>query len=678
MKRSMGSHLALLAALGLSSVLYPIVAQAAQFDSTEVAEQSRFLVMASPIGTTGSYKLLIFEQLNNRRQCWGEIGSNPTVVDPLFMQFDFTGICGRSTDSNAYSVRVAGKDLAGRYNLRLVRKANELILIGFSLLDRDVEFFEIGRTRGLAEGYLKIELDPGWRLTRRSFQGKPVGHLYLTNDRTLPEIAKTAAPLTPQVPAPTPMPQTSPLPITPPPTSSENPILSPPPPPTPQSAPLPVTPSTPQNQPENPVPSSFPPASPEPIAPQSAPASPGGYVVPTVPANPDPSTPSAAPKSLPSGWNSRPPGSVVVPVIAPSGSLTPFPSSGSGVSPTPGVIPVTPTPGVSSTAAGYRVVVDMLNPEQQNQVKQLVPSAFRTSVNGQSVMQVGVFRDRTTANSLQQQLAAQNLNVRILPATIAALPQPAPTLVTPGSPLPPSSTGGRFNLPQPVAAQLTPTLLWSTYYYTHRAESVWNAPTGNVPPSTYPLLDLAGNNLGVTLSHRDWCVAALQGSVQIVNGQRLLGTYDFAGRGDKPQVDCVSFFPKLSTIALTNRVRFKPSSSLYGQGAGGNSLVPYRTIAVDKTRIPIGSVVYIPDARGTVVTLPSGQQAVHDGYFYAGDVGAAIKDNHIDVFIGVAERNPFRFVRSTPTATFTAYIIQDPQIQALLAAEHRSGTVATR
>lgn len=211
MKRSLGSHLALLATLGITSVLHPTITQAAQFGNTEIADQqSRFVVMASPIGTTGSYKLLIFEQLNNRRQCWAEVGSNPTVIDPLFMQFDFTGICGRSTDSNAYSLRVAGQDLVGRYNLRLVRKADELVLIGYSLVDKDVQFFEIGRTHGLADGYLKIELDPGWRLTRRTFEGKPVGHLYLTNDLTLQEIANKATPLVPETPTQIPVPQPTP------------------------------------------------------------------------------------------------------------------------------------------------------------------------------------------------------------------------------------------------------------------------------------------------------------------------------------------------------------------------------------------------------------------------------------------------------------------------------------
>jgi 3D (Asp-Asp-Asp) domain-containing protein len=59
-------------------------------------------------------------------------------------------------------------------------------------------------------------------------------------------------------------------------------------------------------------------------------------------------------------------------------------------------------------------------------------------------------------------------------------------------------------------------------------------------------------------------------------------------------------------------------------------LVPYRTIAVDPKVIPIGSVVYIPAIRG--IRLPTGE--THDGYFLAHDIGGAIKEKRIDIFVG--------------------------------------------
>lgn len=679
MKRALGSHLALIAALGISSVVHPTAAQAVQFDQLEISDPSRFVIMAAPIGNTGSHKLLIFEQLNNRRLCWREIGNNPTIVEPLFLEFDFTGICGRSTDSNAYSVRVAGEDLGKRYNLRLARQQNELVLIGFSLTDREVEFFEIGRTNGLTDGFLKINLDPNWRLTRRSHQGRAVGHLYFTSDRNLRELAKNAAPLLPVSPSPRlPQPQTpEPSPTSPPTQTVPGSDTVPPAPtlppaienqPTPSGA-NPVNPLPPVTQPPPPASGEFIAPNPVPIAPEviaptevqpsptPAPTNPpGNYVVPTTPSNsvpnnsvPSNSAPSAAPKSLSSGKSNVSQTPVVIPVTNPlRGTPTSNPNNFAGT--------------------GYRVVVYAITPEQQSQVRQLVPSAFRTMVNGQTAMQVGVFRDRAIANSLQQQLVAQNLNAQILPTSINFATLPANSAPITNA-LPPRFVG-TFNLPEPNNATLAQLpSLWATYYYTHQAQAA---------ASGYPLLDPAGNNLGVTLSQRDWCAAALEGSVRVANGQQILGTFNFAGRGDTAQVDCSAFYPRLKTLSATNRVRFKLSNTPYGEGVGGNQLVPYRTIAVDKTVIPIGSVVYIPEARGTVVTLPSGQQVVHDGYFYAADVGAAVKENHIDVYLGVAERNPFRFVQSTASATFTAYLINDPQIQTTLASQHRFSGVAQR
>jgi 3D (Asp-Asp-Asp) domain-containing protein len=324
-----------------------------------------------------------------------------------------------------------------------------------------------------------------------------------------------------------------------------------------------------------------------------------------------------------------------------------------------------PSPsGIPDGATRYRLVVIAPTAEQQAQVKQVVPAAFRTVVNGQPMMQVGLFRDRAIALSVQQQLLQQNLVTQILAAPLpqgqlppsAMLPTSSPPML--GAPI---GSGNSFGLPQPTAAAQTLSL-WATYYYLHRAE---NAANG------YPLLDLAGNPLGSVLSQRDWCAAALQGSVQVLQGQQVVGTYNYTGRGDQPQVDCSPFYPTLKTLAATNRVRFKPSNTLYGEGVNGYALVPYRTIAVDRTLIPIGSVLYIPEARGTRITLPSGQQVLHDGYFYAADVGNAIRNNQIDVFIGIAERNPFAFVQSRASGSFSAYLVNDPAIQAALLAQHR-------
>jgi hypothetical protein len=37
----------------------------------------------------------------------------------------------------------------------------------------------VARTFGSAGGFLKFELEPGWRLMRRQYKGRNLGHVYL-------------------------------------------------------------------------------------------------------------------------------------------------------------------------------------------------------------------------------------------------------------------------------------------------------------------------------------------------------------------------------------------------------------------------------------------------------------------------------------------------------------------
>jgi 3D (Asp-Asp-Asp) domain-containing protein len=225
-----------------------------------------------------------------------------------------------------------------------------------------------------------------------------------------------------------------------------------------------------------------------------------------------------------------------------------------------------------------------------------------------------------------------------------------------------------FDFPEPTNSQRRKSLtLWATFYNIHRAKSV---PGGN------SLLDKDRNPLGPTLSNQDWCFAALEGTVQVKDENEKFITYNFAGRGSSPQVDCSVFFPSLSASIIQgmNRSRFAVARGAFGDGAGGFILVPYRTIAVDRTFIPLGSVIYIPAARGKKFTLPSGQAATHDGYFLAADVGGAIVGEHIDVFLGVETSiGQFNFIKSNSRHTFPAFLIENSSISRTLTAAHKVG-----
>jgi 3D (Asp-Asp-Asp) domain-containing protein len=81
----------------------------------------------------------------------------------------------------------------------------------------------------------------------------------------------------------------------------------------------------------------------------------------------------------------------------------------------------------------------------------------------------------------------------------------------------------------------------------------------------------------------------------------------------------------------------------------GCKLAPMRTVAVDPSVFPRHSVLFIKETVG--MKLPDG--AVHDGFWYASDVGGAIKGLKVDLFTGVTAQSMRSFQRLN-TATLTA------------------------
>ena len=124
----MAAASALLGTISVSSVFGST--NAATFGQLEV-DQSKFIALTAPLGSSG-HQLLILEQQSDKKACWSTSGINPEVVEPLLLKFDFTGICGRSTDSNGYSIRIADSDLGLDYRLSIVERDRDLVLVEIS------------------------------------------------------------------------------------------------------------------------------------------------------------------------------------------------------------------------------------------------------------------------------------------------------------------------------------------------------------------------------------------------------------------------------------------------------------------------------------------------------------------------------------------------------------------
>ena len=219
-----------------------------------------------------------------------------------------------------------------------------------------------------------------------------------------------------------------------------------------------------------------------------------------------------------------------------------------------------------------------------------------------------------------------------------------------------------FALPAPKSPG-APMQLWATWYHVQSAEAI----AGGVR-----LLDVGGRPISPPIPARELCIGALQGEIMIKAGDGATRTYTFDTTVQKEAVDCWRYFRGAAAWThAAGRSRFSLSAGPFGDGAGGYQVVPFRTIAVDTRVIPLGTVVYIPAARGVPITLPSGRKVVHDGYFFASDRGGSIRGNHIDVFTGEWAGNPFpSFISSTPRRTFEAYVVEDEIVKPRLRRLH--------
>lgn len=343
---------------GAIAALFPFMAAVAEvnsnlFGARDLATED-VVAIAVPIDGGKAYNLLILEQLSNSRDCWQEQrqGNGVTVIDPLLLKFDFTNICGRSTDSNGYSLRLAGEEMAWRYNLRVVQEGNDLKLKAFN--DNPWRSpLEVGHTKGMAGGMLKIHLHAGWRLAKRTYGGQALGHIYIVNDQSVNQLVAAAAP---------------------------NPVQ-------PMTTSLTAAPRTsPSSAPVGSVQLFVPP-------PQQAPQTGEIALSVTVPAPP---TPTGNLSEL---------------------GILPVPSARIPANNANKQLPPPPLSTSLAVALGlkYRVVVDAPTSTDQEVVKNIVPDAFNTWIGDRRMLQVGVYADETEAQAMRNRLSQSGFNAQIVP-----------------------------------------------------------------------------------------------------------------------------------------------------------------------------------------------------------------------------------------------------------------------
>ena len=151
----------------------------ALFDSAAVP-QEHIAVLAQPIGRA-QWKLLVLEQIKTQPRCWR--ARQDGLVEPSLNRFNFSGICKRYLDSNGYSLRSGGQDLGTRFRFRLKPSGASLRLEALDPQQRAPLL--VGQAplpaRRDPNGFVALQLEPGWALERRVYQGRPLNHLYFAH-----------------------------------------------------------------------------------------------------------------------------------------------------------------------------------------------------------------------------------------------------------------------------------------------------------------------------------------------------------------------------------------------------------------------------------------------------------------------------------------------------------------
>ncbi|AII48236.1 hypothetical protein KR52_03575 [Synechococcus sp. KORDI-52] len=160
------------------------------FESTAVP-QERFAVLAQPIGRS-QWKLLVLEQIKAQPSCWT---SRPDgLVEPSLNRFDFSGICKRYLDSNGYSLRSGGQDLGTRFRFRIKQSGRLLKLEALDPQQRaPLLVGQAAVAKRDANGFIPLQLEPGWELERRVYQERKLNHLYFAHQEPVNRLLAKAS-----------------------------------------------------------------------------------------------------------------------------------------------------------------------------------------------------------------------------------------------------------------------------------------------------------------------------------------------------------------------------------------------------------------------------------------------------------------------------------------------------
>src|SRR5207244_4142432 len=104
-----------------------------------------------------------------------------------------------------------------------------------------------------------------------------------------------------------------------------------------------------------------------------------------------------------------------------------------------------------------------------------------------------------------------------------------------------------------------------------------------------PLRNTKDQVIGPSVSAKDWCLGAMEGTLVVQDASGSMATYNYAGRGSSSEASCRAVFPNLNAAILagTEHSRWRKARGPYGDAASNYALVPYRTLAVDRNVVKL-------------------------------------------------------------------------------------------
>jgi hypothetical protein len=174
------------AASGLALALAGQHALARVLFGSEPVPADRVIALAQPLAGN-RWTLVLLEQLQESAPCWqreeagGLVNVTDSVTNPV--------LCGRYSSSSAYSLRVNGTDLTSSWRLRLETDAGQLQLQATSpqaAAPLVVASAPMPASAPADSQLVPLEFQPGWGLEQRSYEGRRLSHLYLSNGDPLP------------------------------------------------------------------------------------------------------------------------------------------------------------------------------------------------------------------------------------------------------------------------------------------------------------------------------------------------------------------------------------------------------------------------------------------------------------------------------------------------------------